>query len=282
MKRFKLLDGYEHMLWVRQPEKGVDRFHFIQVIDMDEACGKDNKGQPKYVGELCEVDLDLLTAKIKNRALEASGWTPGTDVPPDSWDLADRCQSYGAKAPLFSVSVNRKRDAYRLCVNESIKLDDPVEHQELMMSVCNGIGNTRLEYMQGDTLSAVARGVSRGDVTANIFAKMYGAKQAEIDQAKGQPIHPVHLQMKLGNKTLVKLCGGFSGTVTENGHQVYKDVPGDVLPYATGFMQGLAGRYPDGPRRALAKTYIPGYIRGTQVRLNERQLPIWAGGTEED
>ena len=278
MKRFKLLYEDENQLYVRQPEKGVDRFHFIQVIDMVAACGKDNKGHPRYVGELCEVDLDLITQKQKNRALESCGWTPGTDAPLEPAELADRCWEYGTKAPLFSVSTNVKRDAYRLCAKESIRLDDPAEHHEIMMGICNGIGNTRLEYMQGDTLSAVARGVSKGDVTAGIFAKMYGAKQEEIDQAKGQPVHPVTLRMKLGNKELVKICGGFSGTGMEDGHQVWIEKPGDVLPYVTGFMRGLDGSYPDGPRRALAKTYMKGYIRGVETRLNEKELPYWAGG----
>jgi len=285
MKRFKLLEGYEDQLWVRQPEKGVDRFHFIQVIDMVAACGKDNKGHPRYVGELCEVDLDLITQKQKNRALESCGWTPGTDAPLELAELADRCWEYGTKAPLFSVSTNVKRDAYRLCAKESIRLDDPAEHHEIMMGICNGIGNTRLEYMQGDTLSAVARGVSKGDTKACIFAKMYGAKQEEIDQAKGQPVfgppNSIELRVKLGNKALVALCGGSSGTVLEDGHLVHKTIPGDVLPYATGFMKGLAGGYPDGPRRALAKTYMCGYIRGVETRLGEKELPEWAGGPAE-
>ena len=282
MKRFKLLEnGCEELIWVRQPEKGIDRFHFIQVMDMDEACGSDNKGHPKYVGELCEIDLDLITHKHKQEACNSCDeYRELAEMKAEV--LADLCFQYGIKAPLFSVSTNVKRDAYRLCAKESIRLDDPVEHQDLMMGICNGIGNTRLEYMQGDTLSAVARGVSKGDVTAGIFAKMYGAKQEEIDQAKGQPVHPVTLRMKLGNKELVKICGGFSGTGMEDGHQVWIEKPGDVLPYVTGFMSGLTGAYPDGPRKALAKTYMPGYIRGVQVRLNERELPAWAGGPEED
>jgi len=280
MKRFKLLYEDEDQLYMRQPEKGVDRFHFIQVIDMVKACGKDNEGHPRYVGELGEVDLDLITEKRKKEALKSCDWPQ--DVQTRSEDLADVCQQYGIKAPLFSVSTNVKRDAYRLCAKESIRLDDPIEHQELMMGTCNGLGNTRLEYMQGDTFTAVARGLSKGEMVAGIFAKMYGVKQEEIDRAKGQPGgHSVQLQMKLGNKELVALCGGFSGTVLEDGHLVYKDVPGDVLPYATGFMRGLAGRYPDGPRKALAKTYMAGYIRGVETRLNEKELPQWAGGTAD-
>ena len=262
MKKFKLLEnGCEELIWVRQPEKGVNRFHFIQVIDMNEACGRDNEGQPKYVCELCEVDLDLITDKHKKEALGFSGDTTNTTLSPE--ELADRCQEYGVKAPLFSVSTNVKRDAYRLCAKESIRLDDPEAHQEAMLGICNGIGNSRLEYMQGDTLSAVARGVSKGDTKACIFAKMYGAKQEEIDQAKGQPTHPVSIHMKLGNKALVEVSGG------------------DVLPYATGFMRGLSGAYPDGPRRALAKSYMLGYIRGVETRLNEKELPYWAGGTAD-
>ena len=262
MKRFKLLYEDKDQLWIRQPEKDVDRFHFIQVMDMDEACGKDNR-HPRYVGDLCEVDLDLITHKRKQEACDSCD-EHREPVELEAEVLADLCFQYGIKAPLFSVSTNVKRDAYRLCAKESIRLDDPAEHEDLMMGICNGIGNTRIEYMQGDTLSAVARGVSKGDVTAGIFAKMYGAKQEEIDQAKGQPVHSVTLQMKLGNKELVKSCGE------------------DVLPYATGFMRGLAGAYPDGPRRALAKTYMRGYIRGVETRLGEKELPQWAGGPEED
>lgn len=280
MKRFKLLYEDEDQVWIRQPEKDVDRYHFIQVMDMDEACGSDNKGHPKYVGELCEIDLDLITHKHKQEACSSCD-EHREPVELEAKVLADLCFQYGTKAPLFSVSTNVKRDAYRLCAKESTRLDDPSTHQEVMMGVCNGIGNNRLEYMQGDTLSAVARGVSRSNAAAIIFAKMYGAKQEEIDQAKGQPIHPVQLQMKLGNKRLIEICGGSSGTVMEDGHEVWKETPGDVLPYATGFMRGLAGGYPDGPRKALAKTYMPGYIRGVETRLGEKELPQWAGGPAE-
>lgn len=46
-------------LYVRRIRDRI--FHFIKWDDMDDACGSDNEGQPRYCAELEEIDIDLVT-----------------------------------------------------------------------------------------------------------------------------------------------------------------------------------------------------------------------------
>src|ERR1700759_3150326 len=46
------------------------RYHFIELINMDEACGRDNEGQPRYTVELCEVDLAVVPPREMRSALQ--------------------------------------------------------------------------------------------------------------------------------------------------------------------------------------------------------------------
>jgi hypothetical protein len=50
------------------------RFHYIEVIDMDDACGRDNKGHPRYVGSLSEVNyIKYLPSNCARRASRVGG-----------------------------------------------------------------------------------------------------------------------------------------------------------------------------------------------------------------
>jgi len=58
--RFKQL--YEDTpggLYLRHLREHV--YHFIKWDDMDDACGRDNEGQPRYCAELKEIDVDIVT-----------------------------------------------------------------------------------------------------------------------------------------------------------------------------------------------------------------------------
>jgi hypothetical protein len=160
---------------------GKQQYQFVELINMDEACGRDNEGQSKYVVELRLVDLDAVSDSTVKSALECCGME-NQDL--SNITIAECCDSYGAHAPLGSWSGNNARkimrEAYKLA-NEL--LDDSALEEQLEKPV-NKIGSTALEFMQGDTMSAIQRGCESGNTDARIIAKMHGNSQETIDNTR--------------------------------------------------------------------------------------------------
>ncbi len=230
----------------------AQRYHYIQVTDMDEACGRDNEGRPRYVVELSEVDLDSLSEATVKSARQSCGW----DSAPDSDEAtAEMCFQYGARAPLHSVDTNSATRGFRECRQESYTLTkDSAAYAERMERPVNAIGSTAREYMQGDIYSAMDRGVRADKPEAKIMAKMHGASEQAITARIGQPA---------------------SGVVALKVRLV--DIPSnDPIAYSMGFLCGLGGSALDGPRDQLAPAYIEGYKLGVGVRGNDTPMPDWA------
>ena len=259
MAGFKVIYQDTDSTFRRKVYANQRRYHFIRITDMDDACGKDNEGRPKYVAELLEVDLDLLTDGAIKNAVYSSGIKDGSGTDPE---LAQMCAEHGLSARLWDVATNNSKWGYRECSKKSYELkdcDSQVFH-EYIMGIANGIGSTKLEYMQGDINSAIVRGVQDGNQNANIMAKMQGATPEDIEAEYKRGLQYITTrQIRYGSEELKTVAGSE-----------------DVIPYACGFMHGLAGRYPDGPRRKLAKNYLPGYRHGVSVRLGECEVPSWA------
>lgn len=156
---------------------GKRQFQFVELINMDEACGRDNKGQPKYVVELRLVDLDAIPASAQESALGCCG----QDATDNDLVLAECCDSYGAHAPLGSWPGNNAhkllRQAYRLA-NE---LCDSDKLESKLDCAVNRIGSTAREFMAGDITSALQRGVESGNPNARLMAKMYGVPQPPVN-----------------------------------------------------------------------------------------------------
>ncbi len=179
---------------------GSRQHQFVELINMDDACGRDNEGQPKYVVELRLVDLTAISASNLKSALECCG-QEHIENPSDEI-LADCCNSYGCHAPLDSWSGGNARKllraAYKLAneLSNQDKLNDRLDNRPV-----NKIGSTAREFMNGDTMSAIQRGVEAGNPSARIMAKMHGVPQDTIDNTR----------------------------------------PDDWLPYAFGYMAGMNG-----------------------------------------
>lgn len=158
------------------------QFQIMELINMDEACGWDNAGQPKYHVELRLIDLDAIPAKEIHSALSYCG-QEHLDNPSDEI-LADCCDSYGTHAPLGNWSGNNARKLLREAYQEANRLLDSSALEEQLDRPVNKIGSSAREFMAGDITSALQRGVESGNTDARIMAKMYGAPQEVIDNTR--------------------------------------------------------------------------------------------------
>lgn len=161
---------------------GSRQFQFVELINMDEACGRDNKGEPKYAVELRFVDLNA----VGEKNIQAACSCYGADNPQELADdiLAEFCDSYGTHAPLGSWRGNNARKLMRQAYHEANALLDSAALESKLESTVNKIGSTAREFMSGDIFSAVQRGVESGRTDARIMAKMYGAPQEAIDNTR--------------------------------------------------------------------------------------------------
>lgn len=221
---------------------GARRWIFVELMNMDEACGRDNEGQPRYVCEVSMVDLDALSVETIASAVRSCG--PSYRGPDGEWHqdtnlsdaaLAEICKSYGAAAPLESDSGDNWRELVRAARRAARSYaTDSGALESAMQRPVNALGSTAAEYMRGDFDSAMQRGCEAGDPTARLMAKMHGAPEHVIDDVR----------------------------------------PVDWLPYVIGYMDGHAGR-PRDTSPDIAPEYGRGYERGERVRKGEAPAPGW-------
>jgi len=161
-------------------QSGNRQFQVVELINMDEACGRDNEGQPKYVVELRLVDLDALSEATIKSALDSCGWE---NMQGDN-NLAECCDSYGAHAPLESFSGNNAHKLLRQAYHAANELLDSDSLESALEKPVNKIGSSAREFMNGDFTSAMVRGVESGNPDARIMAKMHGIPQEAIDASR--------------------------------------------------------------------------------------------------
>lgn len=155
--------------WARKV--GPATYHVIRFDNMQECCG-----EPGYHCDLQEVDIE---SDRLAEALECIGCDhDGLDDygrPIESFDLV-KCEalsSYGAYAPLWQQAGMNAHSLIREAKRESRKLaSDPDAYAARMDRPVNGLGATAREYQAGYMLSAVLRGVERGDPKAELMLKL--------------------------------------------------------------------------------------------------------------
>lgn len=222
-------------------QSGNRQFQFVELTNMDEACGRDNKGRPKYHVSLRLVDLNEIKPGVQQRAWEycglelpTSGDSHETDTSLRDAMSAEACDSYGAHANLGQWSGNNARKLLRQAYREANALLQSDALESALDKPVNKIGSTAREMMKGDIFSAMKRGVESGDPSARLMAKIYGVPQQIINDER----------------------------------------PADFLPYLFGYMAGLNGQDketdPD-----TAKEYFRGYERGVNVRAGNCPAPGW-------
>ncbi len=163
---------------------GNRQFQFIELINMDDACGRDNAGHPKYAVEFRFVDLNAISPENIQSALKCCG-QEHLDNPSDEI-LAECCNQYGCHAPIDSWRGNNARQllrqAYKLA-NAYARYSSG-ELETALEKPVNKIGSTAREYMTGDLTSAMQRGVETGNPDARIMAKVHGIPQDTIDNTR--------------------------------------------------------------------------------------------------
>ena len=163
------------------------QWQFIEVINMDDACGRDNKGQPKYVVELRLVDLDVISESNKKSAINFCG--NGDETVTDE-RIAEMCDSYGCRAPIESWSGNNGNQLVARAKRAANELLDEAILSAALQKPVNKIGSTAAEFMNGDFQSAMVRGVESGNPEARIMAKMHGVDQQVIDDVRPDDFLP--------------------------------------------------------------------------------------------
>lgn len=161
---------------------GKRQFQFVELVNMDDACGRDNKGQPKYVVELRLVDLNVISQSNLNSALSYCG-QEHVENPSDEI-LAECCNRYGCNAPLGSWSGNNARKLLRQAYREANSLLDSEALETRLDRPVNKIGSSAREVMAGDFTSAMIRGCESGNTDARIMAKIHGVPQEAIDNTR--------------------------------------------------------------------------------------------------
>lgn len=160
-------------VWMRHIDG--ERFHFIRLDNMDEACGRDNEGHPTYNVDLSEVDLAEIPWTEIASALQCCGCSdPEAATGIEIAELAECVLSYGIASPLHSVNTNNAHKGIAECRRESYRLTrDADAYEAAMERPVNAIGSTAREFGKGDINSAMVRGIQAGDPAARIMGKMY-------------------------------------------------------------------------------------------------------------
>ena len=159
------------------------RYLFVEVTDMDDACGRDNEGQPKFVWEAKLVDLNQTNKTEEKRALDCCGCD--LDSIPRAQQaiaIADCLVSYGTAALLDSGTADRFERARAqgiaaadLAVASEDNLNNALDRS------FNAIGTTGHDMLKGDLLAGLHRSaekVMNGETVeqnAQIMLRMFAA-----------------------------------------------------------------------------------------------------------
>lgn len=230
------LDAYDdsdQTLFVGKLSAGV--YVFVEILDMEAYCGRDNDGHPKYSGSTAIVDLSAIGEEEITSALRSCG----LDAEENLADLfvAEACFRHGCKAPVWDESSNSRRYLEREGKRQGRAMEDSDTREEALDRPVNQIGSTAREYMVGDLTSAVQRGCERGDRSAQILAKMHGATEEQINDAAPADILPYAMGYLAGSS-------GSPPVEPSEGEEI-------------------------------APEYLRGFERGEKVRKGEASAPSW-------
>lgn len=186
MIRFKFLTGDVNWMeyggkWIsnKQNNGDFDYWLVMEFINMDEACGRDNKGQPRYHVELSAVSPDQAGPENLKKAFECCGWTEEHQQNPII--QVEALSSYGVVAVVWSqagsnahklLKEGRKAAQFQGSMLFGFSMDAPK----------NKIGTTGWEALRGDLDSALFRTIAGGSPTGRILAKMHGINPDDVIQ----------------------------------------------------------------------------------------------------
>lgn len=172
--KFKFLTGDVNWLsyggkWVskRLSNGEFDYWLVIELINMDDACGRDNEGQPKYNVSLSCVSPDQAGQENINKACQ--GWDP---MPTNPLCFVEALHSYGIHAHLWQANGSNAHKLLKQARQQASQteflfgfaMDRPV----------NRIGTTGWEALRGDITAGLTRTIASGSTEGQILGKMHG------------------------------------------------------------------------------------------------------------
>jgi hypothetical protein len=172
--KFRFLTGDANWLdygakWISPKQKNGDFDYWlvIELTNMDDACGRDNEGQPRYNVSVSAVSPSEAGPENLKRAMDGFGESTVNPVL-----QVEALHSYGVSSVLWQGNGN---NAHKL-LSEARK--QAHVHSSLfgfaMDRAQNRIGTTGWEAIRGDLDSGIARTIASGSPTGNILAKTYG------------------------------------------------------------------------------------------------------------
>lgn len=175
---------------------GTARYHFVELTNIDEACGRDNEENPTYVVELAEVDLPQIPKSLLVQVGKSFGLDDLLDDMPkgEAYDRAwaYNCFEYGAKAPLDQIATDNGHKGLRAMIKASYLLTSNREaHIAALSKPVNRIGASALEYMVGDLTTPLLRGIAEGEPQACLMGRIYEKCGGQTLGGEVIPVAPI-------------------------------------------------------------------------------------------
>jgi hypothetical protein len=162
--------------WVSQKLSNgeFDYWLVLELVNMDEACGRDNEGQPRYHASLSSVSPDQARDKLP-QAFDCCGLTD-PEIMAKPLVQVECLHNYGVHAVLVQKTGNNAHQLLRDIKRESAVAEGLFGFY--MDTPKNRIGTTGWEAIRGDMDSALARTIASGSTEGRILAKMHGITPA--------------------------------------------------------------------------------------------------------
>jgi hypothetical protein len=150
--------------------KGFDYWMVIDFTNMDDACGDDNNGRPKYHAELSSVSPQQAGRDNLMKAFESCGASEG-EVGCGDLIKVEVLHSYGIRGLLWQGDGNNANTLLKTAKAEAALAHSGIS--SAMNKPVNRIGTTAMEAMSGDILGGLARTIASGTTEGKILGKMY-------------------------------------------------------------------------------------------------------------
>lgn len=180
--RFSFLTGDVNWLeygakWISQElDSGEFAYWLVmELTNMDEACGRDNKGQPKYYVCVSAVSPQEAGEEGRAKALDSFG-AEEDEVCQEM--LVEALHSYGISSPVWQGNGNNSKLLMREAKRQAQQCG--VERfAESMGKTVNLIGSTGMEFLRGDITGGLARTIASGTPERALLGKLYGVKESK-------------------------------------------------------------------------------------------------------
>lgn len=139
-----------------------DYWMVLELIDMDDACGTDNDGNPRYCVSLGVVAPSQVSKEDMQRAMCCCGIQDGPEQPPlRAYQAVECLYSYGIYAQVWTQSSNNFKSLIKAAHEKSGEIE--MMFGFYMDRPVNRIGSTGWEIIRGDMDSALDRKEREGN-----------------------------------------------------------------------------------------------------------------------